>query len=203
MAVQETIYPDGNVANGSWTGSYTDIDETGSHDGDTTYRQLQRVDTIGSTVSAFEVTLQDPTKYLANPQVRDAETWKTLLDLKVRDAESWKDVKALSVRDGESWKLLVPRIVVRVTARNNNSGNAAVSFDARLKSGTTEMGSFGSGTVGATYTEFSFAVDATTLIVNNADPTALRVALEGTCDVNEEGAIAELRITQIKVELED
>lgn len=204
MAVQETIYPDGSIANGTWSGAYTDVDETGAHDGDTTHRMLRRLDTIGTTTSTFEVSLQNPAKYIANPQVRDAETWKTLLDLRVRDAESWKDVKALSIRDGENWKLVVPRIVVRVTARNNNSGNATASYEVTLKTGTTTIATLGgSGAVGATYAETSFAVDASALIRNNADPTNLRVAVEGFCDVNEEGAIAELRVTQVKVELED
>lgn len=204
MAVQETILPDGDIASGAWTGTFADVDEAGAHDGDTTFRKLDRLDAVGITTSEFEVSLQNPAKYLANPQVRDAELWKTLLDLQVRDAEAWKPIQALSVRDAESWKLLVPRIVVRVTARNANSGSATVSYEVKLKTGITVIATLGgSGAVGSIYAETSFGVAASTLIVNNASPTDLRVAVEGTVEVITEGSIAELRVTQVKCELED
>jgi hypothetical protein len=204
MSVVETIYPDGDVASGAWNGSFADIDETGAHDGDTTHRMLQRVDTLGETVSEFEVSLANPTAYIGQPQVRDAESWKALTDLKVRDGESWKSIKALSVRDGESWKLQVPQITIRVTARSENTGDATASYEVKLKAGTTVLGTLGgSGSVGAIYAETSFSVDASTLIQNNVNPTDLRVAVEGTCTVNTEGTTAELRVTQVKVELND
>lgn len=204
MAVQETIFPSSDVAAGSWTTAplWDDLDETGAHDGDTTHASLFR-STVGTTTSEFEVHIADPTKWKDKLNVRDAEAWKAVLDLQIRDAETWKKVKALSVRDAEAWKLVIPRVVVRVTAKKiNNLAPDPISGTVKLKAGTTVIASASLSLTDGTYVETSLTVDAGD--VAQYDPTDLRVAVEGSVTVNaEENGPSELRVTQIKVELED
>jgi len=206
VSIVETIYPDGNIASGSWSGSYTDIDESGTHDGDTTYRSLSR-STTGITTSEFEVSLQNPaaTSWRGTPSVRDAESWKTPLDLQVRDAENWTVIQALSVRDGEAWKLLVPQIVVRVVAREIELGPtpSQVTGTMILKSGATTIQSK-SLTLSGTYGETVMTVAASTLIqAGVANGNDLRVAVSGRIQNDDPSDNGELRVTQITVELND
>jgi hypothetical protein len=208
MAVVETIFPDADVADGSWLDAgggsilYDDLDESGAHDGDTSYvRLIQSV--AGTTTSEFEVALQNPTKWLNALNVRDAETWKAVKDLQVRDAEAWKKVKVLQVRDVESWKMVIPRVTVRVTAKRiNNLANDPISGTAKLKAGTTEIATASLSLTDGVYVETSFSVDAGDLA--QYDPTDLRGAVSGSVTVTSElDGPSELRVTQIKVELED
>lgn len=210
MSVVETIYPDSDVADGSWLdqASGSDLsgatDETGAHDGDTTYAVLSR-STVGTTSSEFEVGLANPTLWKDKLNVRDAATWKAVKELQVRDAGVWKKVKALSVRDAGSWKLVIPRVTVRVTAKRiNNLANDPISGTAKLKVSGVEIATQSLSLTDGSYVETSFSVDVDASDVAQYDPTDLRVAVNGSVTVNaEEDGPSTLRVTQIKVELED
>lgn len=208
MTTLETLRPSTTEAAGSWlavgaAALHSATDEVTSN-GDTDYGSLQRngsVDGAGTTQSTMELGLPNPAEWEPNAlQVRDAEAWDMPNALQVRDAESWKAPKSVRVRSGEAWVTVLPEVVVSVVARRELLGSGSVSGTVEAKVGTTVLASV-SLSIGDAYGTTTLTVPLDAML--GEDPDDLRVAIVGSVTVDDALAIAELRVTQIEVDLND
>jgi len=207
MAVLQTLYPTSDVDDGIWTpngGStlYSRLDESGGHDSDTTYVRLY-IDSPDSTISdTFEVHITNPTVWHPEAlKVRESSAWVDPIALSVRDSEAWNVVRSLSVRDSEAWTTIVPEVAVKTTARQTANDFSTFNGTVYLIHNTTVIQSTTLDVSSTSYVETSLTVPASSLI--DITPNDLRVRIYGSVNLHVADLPAAIRVTQIKVELND
>jgi hypothetical protein len=205
MAVIETLRPTSQVSAGAWTAQgaadiESCVDETGTHDGDSTYGWLKQTG-VGTNNSSFEVHMANPsTKKWGEMVVRDAGSWKKIIGMWVRDAETWKPLVRTDVRFGGSWDDVIPIVTIRVVARRILVGSGGAQYSIGLYQGGTAIATSTNFSPGTTYAEDSYVVPFNDLLaITNEDD--LRVRINGSCTITGDPADnVELRVTQLWME---